>query len=95
MRYGTVPVVRYTGGLKDTVSEYNPKDKKGTGFGFYEYQEADLLYTLMNAIFFHQKRKDDWTNIFENCMKEDFSYEKTAKKYIELYKIALDKKRGY
>jgi len=95
MRYGTVPVVRYTGGLKDTVSEYNPKDKKGTGFGFYEYQEANLLYTLMKAIYFHQKRKDDWTNIFENCMKEDFSYEKTAKKYIELYKIALDKKRGY
>jgi starch synthase len=95
MRYGTVPVVRYTGGLKDTVSEYNPKDKKGTGFGFYEYQEANLLYTLMKAVYFHQKKKDDWTNIFENCMKEDFSYEKTAKKYIELYKIALDKKRGY
>jgi starch synthase len=49
----------------------------------------------MKAIYFHQKRKDDWTNIFENCMKEDFSYEKTAKKYIELYKIALDKKRGH
>lgn len=95
MRYGTVPVVRYTGGLKDTVTEFNPKDKIGTGFGFHEYNESDLLYSLLKAVYTNQKRKEDWINLFENCMKADFSYEKTATKYIELYKIALSKKRGF
>lgn len=92
MRYGTIPVVRYTGGLQDTVLEFDPVSKAGTGFGFYEYSESALLYTTLKAIYYHQKKKDDWKILFKNCMSADFSYEKTAKEYIELYKKAMAKK---
>jgi starch synthase len=92
MRYGTIPVVRYTGGLEDTVKEYDPITKLGTGFGFYDYNESELLLTSLKAVYYHQKMKDDWKILFENCMREDFSYEKTAKEYIELYKKAMSKK---
>lgn len=92
MRYGTIPVVRYTGGLQDTVLEFDPVSKAGTGFGFYEYSESALLYTTLKAIYYHQKKKDDWKILFKNCMSADFSYEKTAKEYIELYKSNGQKK---
>jgi len=92
MRYGTIPVVRYTGGLQDTVLEFDPVSKAGTGFGFYEYSESALLYTTLKAIYYHQKKKDDWKILFKNCMSADFSYEKTTKEYIELYKKAMAKK---
>ncbi|PNR96697.1 glycogen synthase [Petrotoga sp. 9PWA.NaAc.5.4] len=92
MRYGTIPVVRYTGGLVDTVQEYDSETKKGTGFGFYDYSETDLLYTILKATYYNQKKEEEWKIIFKNCMQADFSYEKTAKSYVELYKKAIAKK---
>jgi starch synthase len=92
MRYGTIPVVRYTGGLEDTVIEYDQISKVGTGFGFYEYNESELLMTSLKAVYYHQKKKDDWKILFQNCMQTDFSYEKSAKEYLELYKKAMSKK---
>jgi starch synthase len=92
MRYGTIPVVRYTGGLEDTVIEYDPISKVGTGFGFYEYNESELLMTSLKAVYYHQKKKDDWKILFQNCMGADFSYDKSAKEYLELYKKAMSKK---
>ncbi len=57
MRYGTIPVVRYTGGLEDTVKEYDPITKLGTGFGFYDYNESELLLTSLKAVYYHQKNE--------------------------------------
>lgn len=93
MRYGTVPIVRYTGGLEDTVSEYYENTKTGTGFGFYDYEDCRLLKSILKALTFYFNKKDHWINIFNNCMKQDFSYENTANQYKELYKIAYNQKK--
>ena len=93
MRYGTIPVVRYTGGLADSVKEYDPKSKKGTGFGFKPYDSAYLLKALARAVYFY-RMTEDWPKIVENAMKEDFSWDRSAKDYIKLYKTALSKVRG-
>lgn len=94
MRYGTVPVVRYTGGLSDTVIEFNEETKKGNGFGFYEYESCKLLKAILKAIYFYKKNPEDWKTLFNNCMKENFSMESTASQYRDLYKMAITKKRG-
>lgn len=95
MRYGTVPVVRYTGGLADTVREYYPTTKLGTGFGFYDYEACRLLMSVAKALYTYSNSRDDWERIFENCMSQDFSYENTARQYKELYKIAVSAKKKW
>lgn len=88
MRYGTIPVVRYTGGLIDSVTEYNEKNKTGTGFGFLNYSSEELLKSLNKAkeIFY----KKDFDIIRKNCMKKDFSWNNSAERYIDLYKKYID-----
>ncbi|BBE30657.1 glycogen synthase [Tepiditoga spiralis] len=94
MRYGTVPIVRYTGGLSDTVREYyNPNS--GTGFGFYEYEPCKMLMAVSKALYQYKIKKDNWIKLFENIMKQDFSYENTAKQYKELYKMASSNKNRW
>lgn len=84
MRYGSVPLVRETGGLKDTVTNFNPDTKKGTGFLFSNYNAHDMLFTLehMAKVFYEDKKT--WKNIIKSCMKYDSSWKKSAKKYKEL-----------
>lgn len=85
MRYGTVPIVRETGGLKDTVEPYNEFEKTGTGFSFINYNAHEMLGTIRYAqsIFYDKKR--DWNKIVERGMKKDFSWESSAKQYEKLY----------
>lgn len=81
MRYGTVPVVRATGGLDDTV---NSK----VGFKFKEFTEDALMATLQTAIkTFTNKNK--WTQLQQNCMQQDFSWDKSANEYSKIYKKLL------
>jgi starch synthase len=87
MRFGTVPVVRYTGGLEDTVREFYSSSETGTGFGFYDYEDCSFYKALTKSIFYFKNNKNDWKTIFNNCIQQDFSYEKTASQYKELYKI--------
>jgi starch synthase len=87
MRFGTIPVVRYTGGLEDTVREFYSSSETGTGFGFYDYEDCSFYKALTKSIFYFKNNKSDWEKIFENCIQQDFSYEKTASQYKELYKI--------
>lgn len=91
LRYGTVPVVRETGGLKDTIANFNPKTGKGNGFTFKKYTSKEMLSTLKKAI---DTFKDDktWTKIQKNGMRIDFSWNVSAKKYLKLYEKALKKK---
>jgi starch synthase len=87
MRYGTVPIVRETGGLKDSVIPYK-KDKKtiyGTGFIFTNENSAALLQGIESALKIYHN-KNIWKQLQKNCMQQNFSWETSAKKYIILYK---------
>ena len=85
MRYGTVPLVRETGGLADTVREFNPRTGEGNGFVFREYAPV-ALYKAMEKVVAAFKNKKIWMDAVKNCMKSDFSWKSSAKKYAELYK---------
>ena len=84
MRYGTVPVVRATGGLDDTVQHFDPRTGSGTGFKFGPYEAGALLEKIREALYFYA-RPDDWQKIQLNGMKLDNSWAAAAKKYLELY----------
>jgi starch synthase len=84
LRYGTVPVVRETGGLKDTVHEFNADDGTGNGFLFASNEVPDLLAAVDRALSIYQ-RKDLWAVLVKNGMIEDYSWDKSALAYKDLY----------
>ena len=84
MRYGTVPIVRATGGLDDTVQHFDPRTGTGTGFKFGPYEAGALLEKIREALYFYA-RPDDWQKIQRNGMMVDNSWAAAAKKYLELY----------
>lgn len=84
LRYGTVPIVRETGGLKDTIRAYNEFTGEGNGFTFSSYNAHDMLYTVRRAISFY-RQKDIWEKIIKEGMKEDFSWRKSAEEYMKIY----------
>jgi starch synthase len=87
MRYGTVPIVRETGGLKDTVKNYrnNLFGKKATGFVFKKYKPLALKGAIKRAIKVYNNKKV-WDKLVKNCMAQDFSWEHAAKEYIKVYR---------
>lgn len=85
LRYGTVPIVRETGGLKDTVWPYNEYEGTGTGFSFANYNAHEMLDTIRYAKSVYYDHKDAWNEIVRRAMKADFSWNSSAKKYQELY----------
>ncbi len=85
LRYGTVPIVRETGGLKDTVQAYNEYDSTGTGFSFTNYNAHEMLRTIRYAEHIYYDKKREWNKIIDRGMKADFSWEQSAKKYQEMY----------
>ncbi len=88
LKYGTIPIVRYTGGLADTVEKISSSNGKGTGFVFKKYDSKEMLKEIQRAVKLY-KKKDVWTKIMKNGMSKDFSWLTSAKKYIELYKKML------
>ncbi len=88
LKYGTVPIVRYTGGLADTVDKVNGKDYSGTGFVFKKYDSDEMLKEIKHALKMYEN-KTVWARIMKNGMAKDFSWHSSAKKYIELYKKIL------
>lgn len=84
MRYGTVPVVRATGGLQDTVQQFDPATGSGTGFKFGAYDAGGLLEKIHEAIYFYQ-RPEAWQTIQRNGMLVDNSWTASAKKYVDVY----------
>ena len=85
LKYGTVPIVRETGGLKDTVEAYNEYEKTGTGFSFLNYNAHEMLGTIRYAERIYYDRKRDWNKIAERGMEKDFSWKNSAKQYEALY----------
>jgi len=84
LRYGTIPVVRATGGLDDTIQEYDPERGTGNGFKFQEYSSAALLGSLEKALEIYRK-KDGWRDLMQKAMACDFSWEMSAREYLRLY----------
>lgn len=85
LRYGTVPIVRETGGLKDTVVPYNEYEKTGTGFTFAHYNADDLLYTINYAKKIYFDHREDWDDIVRRGMEQDFSWSSSALQYQGMY----------
>lgn len=86
LRYGTVPIVRETGGLNDTVHSYNEETTEGNGFSFTNYNAHDMLHTLRRAISYYRQDKDVWRQLMVSGMTGDYSWENSARRYAELYK---------
>ncbi|MGM0606794.1 MAG: glycogen synthase GlgA [Candidatus Muiribacteriota bacterium] len=84
MRYGNIPVVRKTGGLADTVDDWSEKEKKATGFVFRNFDSDSFNYTINRALDVFKKEKD-FKSLIKNCMKQNFSWDETAKTYKKLY----------
>ena len=83
-KYGSVPIVRATGGLKDTVEEFNPGTGRGNGFVFSSYQAADLLAAVDRSLELFPQRAL-WPTLVRNGMSADFSWERSARLYLDLY----------
>lgn len=85
LRYGTIPVARNTGGLADTIVEYDPGTTRGNGFVFERYDAGELFAAVKRAVDIYRQR-GLWKKLVANAMRCDFSWDSSAKKYIELYK---------
>ena len=85
LRYGTLPIVRETGGLRDTVQPYNQFEKTGTGFSFANYNAHEMYNTVMFAHYIYVDRRDEWNSIIKQAMSKDFSWQASANKYREMY----------
>jgi starch synthase len=94
LKYGSVPIVRETGGLRDTIvnlTDETLRNGTATGFSFRVYKAPALLEALKRAVaFYNHGRRDGWSRLVANCMKQDWSWERSAREYIEVYQWAVD-----
>ncbi|MBE9536393.1 MAG: glycogen synthase GlgA [Proteobacteria bacterium] len=93
LKYGTLPVVRATGGLDDTISNFNKKTKKGNGFKFTLFSSRAMLIMLRRAIDLYTKDRKTWLLIQKNAMSEDHSWKRSIPEYEAVYKRAIKKKQ--
>ena len=89
LRYGTLPIVRETGGLRDTVLSYNEATGAGNGFSFFNYNAHDMLYVIRRAVFFYREKQDIWKLLQHRAMTGDYSWAHSAEMYLSLYRDML------
>jgi len=89
LRYGTVPIVRETGGLRDTVLSYNEESGQGNGFTFFNYNAHDMLHTIERAVKCYSEEKKVWATLQDRGMNGDYSWDGSAGKYVELYEKVI------
>lgn len=92
LRYGTLPIVRETGGLKDTVEAYDPEAKTGTGFSFTNYNAHEMLATVRTAEKLYYENKEEWDAMIDRAMAKDFSWNNSARQYEAMYNELTAKK---
>lgn len=85
LRYGTIPIVRETGGLKDTVEPYNEYESTGTGFSFTNYNAHEMLATIRYAERIYYDKKREWNKMVDRAMAADFSWHVSAREYQDMY----------
>lgn len=90
MKYGTIPIVRATGGLADTVSDFTSNPDQGTGFSFYDYHGDYLVDAISRAVGCYFEPLT-WIRVVENAMKTDFSWGRSAERYMEMYSQILSR----
>jgi starch synthase len=88
LKYGTIPIVRATGGLEDTIREFDPATGRGNGFKFKAYTSRALLSCVRKAVALY-KKPDLWAILMRNAMRDDFSWDTAARKYLRLYTKVL------
>ncbi|MDE6660822.1 MAG: glycogen synthase GlgA [Anaeroplasmataceae bacterium] len=86
MRYGTLPLVRETGGLKDTVEPYNEFTNEGTGFSFANFNAIELKDVMFLALNTYNENKEAWNTLVKQAMEKDYSWSSSAAKYLDIYK---------
>lgn len=89
MRYGSLPLVRETGGLKDSVIPYNQFTGEGTGFSFSNYNAHEMLFTLKEAVRIFYEENDNFNKLIKNAMNQDFSWKSSSKEYLDLYRSVI------
>ncbi|MCF7923562.1 MAG: glycogen synthase [Candidatus Izimaplasma sp.] len=89
LKYGSIPVVRETGGLVDTITPYNEFNSKGNGFSFKNFNAHDMMHVLRYAIHLYNHNKESWHRIVKQAMETDFSWKQSAKAYRKAYKKLL------
>lgn len=92
MRYGCVPIARKTGGLKDSVEDYDPKNNRGTGFVFEAFDSLALAVAVTRAFEIY-RNPQAWREIQRRCMEKDFSWKNSAEEYRRLFDVALNFRR--
>lgn len=90
LRYGSLPIVRETGGLKDSVMPFNEYTMEGNGFSFTNYNAYDMDYVIRYAFRIY-KEKDKWDTLVKHAMESDYSFKQSAIKYYKMYKDLLEK----
>lgn len=94
LKYGTVPIVRETGGLNDTVQPYNEFSGEGNGFSFTKFNAHDMLYTIRRAIYFYQEQ-EIWDQLIISAMEMKYSWAQSAFKYNQLYSGLVSRSAVY
>ena len=85
LRYGAIPIVRETGGLRDTVLSYNKFTNEGNGFSFFNYNAHDMLHSVRRAVRYYREQPDIWRQMIQRGMESDFSWGHSAGEYIAMY----------
>ncbi len=93
MRYGTLPIVRETGGLRDTVLSYNEENGEGNGFSFFNYNAHDMLHTIERAVSYYHDHPEVWQKLQYRGMTGDYSWNHSAKEYLRLYEKLFEKRK--
>jgi len=93
MRYGTIPVVRATGGLTDTVNNYNPLTGSGNGFTFTEYNSKAFYFVIERALKMYRENYAQWQKLSKTALELDFSWARSAVEYLQLYQDALSRNK--
>ena len=94
LRYGTLPVVRATGGLNDTIENFNEKTKKGTGFKFNNPTANALFDTIGQATYMYYNNKKTMKKLIQQAMRKRFTWEESAQKYEDVYYLAVRRRRN-
>jgi starch synthase len=95
LKYGTIPIVRATGGLTDTVEEFSLEQDSGTGFKFKQPAPSALEETVLKALDVFMRRPGTWQRLMVRGMRRDFSWRRSAKEYFRLYEKAIADRRSF